>query len=273
MKNLTLIFIICLVVTAYPAKAQHVFALDDDFDASDPNAATVTASNLLNMEQFWPYHTALIQDWQANEKASGSLSAGLSGTLIRIKENGTEALVDFGRDGLHAVPVTHLDVVSRAESIRKGIGEKRAENLVLRIGGRLVDGGSDSLRPFIYDHQKDYKAWLVFFADPGSLPFKQMHAFFNVYTAQGDTVFPMLFPLGTKEDAEVLSILQTHAWEIPFLYHFLTPSYLRSIRPDSYDGPAVALYSPEGRLMYAEQWSSKAGYELLQKLEAMRRAL
>lgn len=268
MKYLILIIIACFGCLSHWANAQHVFALDDDFDASDPNSAAVTAENLLEREQFWPYHTALTQNWLPADGTAGQLAAGLSGILLRIKENGTDALVDFGRNGLHAIPVSYLDVVVRAEAIRAGTGEKRAENLVLRIGGRLVDGAAASLRPFIYDHEKNYQLWMVLFAAPGSVEFQEMHAFFAEYTPQDASVFPMLFPLGAKEDAEVLSILQEKEWGIPFVYHFLAPSYLRSMQPENVKGPAVVLFSPEGRLILAKEWSPSAGYEVIRELEA-----
>ncbi len=250
--------------------AQHVFALDDDFDASAPEAPIVTADNLLDAGRFWPYHTTLTEDFQPSADASRALKAGLTGTLIRVAENGSEAIVDFGRDGLQCVPAAKLDLVSRAEAIRTGKGEKRAENLVLRIGGRLVDGGAESLRPFIYDHAKDYRAWVVLFAEPDSVAFKEMHAFFAELTPQDETIFPMLFPLGAKEDDLVLEILRKNEWGLPFVYHFLTASYLKSMRPEGLEGPAVVLYSPEGRLLFTKPWSQQVGFELVQKIEAIR---
>jgi len=269
--NSLFLFIPALTIALFSqAQAQHVFALDDNFDASDPMSEPVTAENLLQKDRFWPYHTTLVQDWQIAAGA-GRLSAGLTGTLIRIKENGSEALVDFGRDGLHTVPVAYLDVVARAESIRAGTGEKRAENLVLRIAGRLVDGAAASLRPYIYDHEKDYQVWLVFFVDPASVEFEQMHVFFMDYTPQGDFVFPLLFPLGGMEDAEVLATLRKHEWGIPFLYRFLAPSYLRSMKPDLLEGPAVALFTPEGRLLFTKKWSPEAGYDVIRELKAWRK--
>ena len=61
------------------------------------------------------------------------MQAGNVGVLIRVEAPGV-ARVDFGRDGLHEVPVVKTDLVERANQIRRGEAEKLAPNFLLAIG-------------------------------------------------------------------------------------------------------------------------------------------
>src|SRR5262245_210951 len=72
----------------------------------------VTAANVLQNERFWPYHAALT-------KPFSGIQTGTVGVLIRL-ESATLARIDFGRDGIHEVPIESTDVVERARGIQLG---------------------------------------------------------------------------------------------------------------------------------------------------------
>ena len=95
------------------------------------------------------------------------MQAGNVGVLIRVEASGV-ARIDFGRDGLHEVPVAKTDLVERANRIRTGEAEKLAPNFLLAIGPRLVDSAADALRPLPYAAVAEQRGFLCVFADPGA---------------------------------------------------------------------------------------------------------
>jgi hypothetical protein len=136
------------------------------------DASPVTAATLLASERFWPYQVALTRPWQPAGRAQ-PLRAGSDGVLIRIEASGL-ARVDFGRDGLYAVPVAETDLLERANRIRLGEAQKDAPNFVLAIGPRLLDSASPELQPFSLQEVAGYERFLCVFADPNAPDFEAM---------------------------------------------------------------------------------------------------
>jgi hypothetical protein len=126
-----------------------------EYHAQDPNAQVVTEKNLLASERFWPYQTALT-------KPLKSVPVGSVGVLIRVDE-GNEARVDFGRDGLFDLPVGATDLVERSNATRLGKVEKEAPNFLYALGPRLLDPATAKIYPF---EDAARNQVFVCFADP-----------------------------------------------------------------------------------------------------------
>jgi hypothetical protein len=219
-----------------------------DYDASSAAAAVVTAANLLESERFWPYQVGLPQPWAPRDGAA-PLPAGASGVLIRVEEGGF-ARIDFGRDGLHRVPVAATDLVERANRVRRGELDKMAPNYVLAIGPRLVDAASDPPRAFSFRDVTEQRAFLSVFADPRSADFEAL-ARGLAPLRQRAGLLTILFPQGDQPDPEVWKRLRALGWPVPYVPDHLADAYTRSLLPEDAAPPRLLLQSPEGRVLFA----------------------
>ncbi|MEX2207230.1 MAG: hypothetical protein WEF50_13455 [Myxococcota bacterium] len=219
---------------------------------ADPRAPVVTEATLLENERFWPYQTALTAD--------GSL-----GVLIRVEQGGL-ARLDFGRDGKRTIPVSDTDLVVRANQIRTGLLEKAAPNFVLALGPRLVDSGSDELRPYPFATVAEKPGFVCVFADPGQAEFASIVAALSpLHERHG--LATILFPQGEHPDPALREKLRALKWTVPFVYDHLSESYTRSLLKDGVKVPAVVLLTREGRVLLERAWSPDVTAELSAALD------
>ena len=233
--------------------------------AEDPSAAAVTEQNLLASERFWPYQIAATEVLPPVADRQ-PVQAGNVGVLIRVEALGV-ARVDFGRDGLHEVPVARTDLVERANRIRTGEVEKLAPNFLLAIGPRLVDSAADSLRPLPYAAVAEQRGFLCVFADPGSKTFAALAAALAPLQ-QRHGVATILLPQGEHPDVRVREQLRSLGWTVPFVYDHLAEAYTRSLLETEAALPAVMLQTREGRVLFQSRWKAGAASELRAALDA-----
>lgn len=252
---------------AGPAHAQSVrHAAPDlpEYSASDPSAAAITAHNLLASERFWPYRVSLTRAWKPAGGGT-TLDAQTVGVLIRVEDAGG-ARIDFGRNGLHEVPVDATDLLARANEIRLGKLDKTAPNFVLAIGPRLVDSRSTPIRPLPIDALTGRQRFLAVFADPASPEFAELaKALGPLRERPGlETIF---FPQGRVADAVVHERLAALGWTVPFVFDHLSEAYTPSLLGDGAALPALTLQTDEGRLLYRGAWGPNSAAELTAALD------
>jgi hypothetical protein len=177
------------------------------------------------------------------------------GVLIRVEASGA-ARIDFGRDGLHEVPIAKTDLVERANRIRTGELAKLAPNFLLAIGPRLVDSAGDALRPLPYASVAEQRGFLCVFADPGAKKFAALAA----------ALAPL--PQGEHPDARVREQLRSLGWTIPFVYDHLAEAYTRSLLDADVALPAVVLQTREGRVLFQSEWKAGVASTLEAALDA-----
>ena len=221
--------------------------------------AAVTEQNLHASERYWPYHVALTKPLHA-------LKPGTTGVLIRVEASGA-ARIDFGRDGLHEVPVAATDLVERANRVRRGELSKKAPNFVLALGPRLVDTSSSAPSQFSFARAGEQRGFLTVFADPGAEGFAEL-AKALAPLAQRDGLLTILLPQGEHPDPEVYGKLRTLEWNVPFVYSHLTGPYTRSLLPAEAARPALMLQTPEGRVLFQSEWKTGVLPELSAALDA-----
>jgi hypothetical protein len=207
----------------------------------------VTRANLLASERFWPYQVALTRAWQP-EGRSQPLRAGSDGVLIRVEASGV-ALVDFGRDGVHAVPVPETDLLERANRIRRGEIPKDAPNFVLAIGSRLLDSGAPALAPFEMRRVAGHRRFLAVFADPRAPDFERTAAALAPLRER-EGLLTIVFPQGAIPDAEVYDRLHALDWRVPFVHDHLAEAYARTLLPGGITIPYLLLQTDEGRVLF-----------------------
>jgi hypothetical protein len=232
--------------------------------AEDPDAPVVTEANLLASERFWPYQVELVRPWQV-PGGGQAIQPGVPAVLIRV-ESGGLARVDFGRDGLHEVPVAETDLLDRANQIRRGELYKMAPNLVLALGPRLLDSESAPPHPIGMNRASKPVGFLCVFADPGAAAFADLVGALGPLRGRHG-VASVLLPQGEHADSELGEQLRTLGWTVPFVYDGLSELYTRSLLPEGSRPPALLLATSEGRVLFQGTWRSDLVPELSAALE------
>jgi hypothetical protein len=211
-------------------------------------SAVVTAANLLEHEQLWPYRVTLAEAWQPPGGAA-VLAAGTVGVLIRI-ETGGVARIDFASDGKYEIPIEKTDLVeapigSSAERSRNGrrtssTRSARTSSILQPIRSlRCVPRRSTIGAPTC-----------VYSRIRGQKEFAEMVTALRPLKAHVETIF---FPQGEQPDAATRDQLRAADWKVPFVYGFLSEPYTRTLVRDGTSLPAVMLVSNEGRLLFGER--------------------
>jgi len=249
----------CLLLAAASASAEGELAVPP---VADPAAAPVSEANVLASERFWPYYVSLREAWKpaASEEALG---VGLRGVLIRV-ETSVLARVDFGRDGLQMVPIRVTDLIERANGIRTGEIEKTAPNFTLAIAPRLIDSGSDRMRPIPFSDALRARGFITVFATREQL--REMAAGLAPMATRSD-VPTIVFPQGEVTDQRVRRILVDLAWAAAFVFDHLAEAYTPSLLAEGLSIPAVMLQTAEGRVLFQSDWNPDAGRRLARALE------
>ncbi len=217
------------------------------YQSEDRAAAEVSATNLLASDRFWPYQVGVTHAIPAGEK-NKALEADAVGVLIRVEADDI-ARIDFGRDGVHRIPVAKTDLVERANRVRRGELEKIAPNFVLAIGPRLVNAASATMQPLPFPDVAAGLGMLSVFADPDAKDFSAL-AMSLAPLSERDGLFTILFPQGQHPDAGVRDQLRALKWPVPFVYDHLSEAYTKSLIEPGAALPVVLLQTRDGRLLY-----------------------
>lgn len=220
-----------------------------EYHVADAAAPLVTERNLVEGERFWPYQTALTRKWE-------SLLPGSLGVLIRL-ESKDVARIDFGRDGLHEIPVGATDLVARANAIRVGKAEKSAPNLLFAIGPRLLDSASLVARGFPFADALEKRFFLCIFADPWRREFGSLVSALAPLRNRPDVLL-VLFPQSHRPDSQVAGQLRAMKWTVPFVYAHLSEPYTRTLLEQGTAFPALSLQTGEGRVLYEGRFGGGA---------------
>jgi hypothetical protein len=206
----------------------------------------VSAENLLAREVYWPYRVTLLEPWEPSG-SNRPVAANARGVLIRVEADG--ARVDFGRDGLHRVPVDATDLVERANRVRTAELAKTAPNFVLAVGTRLVDAASDPPVAVHFDDLLEKNLFLCVFADPKAPQFAEIAQELRPLTQRAG-LGTILFPQGGHADAAVHRALRASEWSASFVYQHLALAYTQTLVDGDTSFPWMVLQSPEGRVLF-----------------------
>ena len=220
---------------------------------AEPNAPAVTHASALASEKFWPYQVTLVQSWSAPHGAR--LAQGATGVLIRVEPAGN-LRIDFGREGLHTLPLGFTDFLARANDIRLGTLAKVAPNLTYAIAPRLIDAQSDVPRRLRFEQSFETTAYLAVFASLEGRELETLAQRLAPLIAPYPRVRLVLFAQGRVPDAELHARLRAAGWAGAFLMDHLAEAYARTL----VDGEttALALFSAESRTLWTSERSDEA---------------
>jgi hypothetical protein len=263
MKFVHLAASLVLVLVAFPASSPSADLAEGSMTSElpehhveDSSAAAVTRANLLASERFWPYRVALSRAWQPPGPEQ-ALPSGATGVLIRVEEDGKHARIDFGRDGIHEVPVDQTDLVESANRVRRGELEKLAPNFVLAIGPRLLDSKGDALHPLGFRAASEQRLFLCVFADPSASDFASLAQALAALDGRPG-LLAVLFPHGRHGDVPVHDRLHALSWTPAFVYDHLAEAYSRTLLAEGTPLPFLLLQTGEGRVLFGSRWEAGA---------------
>jgi hypothetical protein len=207
----------------------------------------VTEENLLSSERFWPYRVAITK-----RDLSSPLVVGSEGVLIRVEE-GSRARIDFGRDGVHTLPVPITNLLAESNKVRVGELKKFSPNLTLAIGPRL-NGSALGMGRLPLRETTGSSGFLVVYADPKSETFDAIAKSLAPLQSHPG-VMTVLLPQSLVNESTFGARLASLGWTVPYVYDYLAPGYTEALLPDGAKVPAVTLQSAEGRLLFERAWS------------------
>jgi hypothetical protein len=227
--------------------------------------AVVSAADLLDHEQLWPYRVTLTELWQPPDGAA-QLVAGTVGVLIRV-ETGGVARIDFSSDGKYEVPIEKTDLVANAKRIQRGELQKPAPNFIYAFSPRLVDSDAATLTALSPNAISDQRTFLCVFADPSGKEFAELAKALRPLKERTD-VATLLFPQSEQSDAATREQLRAIGWTVPFLYNYLSEPYTRTLLREGTPLPTVMLVTNEGRVLFQDAWQPSVLPRLRAALDA-----
>jgi len=260
---LTLALLVPASALADEAPGGHVTPGLPEYEVADPQAAKVTAANVLESERFWPFQVALRSAWTP-PGGSHTLQPAFPGVLIRVLPGGW-ARVDFGRDGLFEIPLSQTDLLERADRIRLGRDPKQAPNFLYSVGTRLLDASREPLQDLPYAEADARDLFLLVFAEPNEAALAPIAAALAPMRDR-EGLLTIFFPEGRVPDAEVQRVLRALDWPVAFVYDHLAEPYAKTLRSADTPSPSVLLLSEEGRLIYEAAWDSEAVGQIASEL-------
>jgi len=250
-----------LFLAPAPASRADAPQAEIEYEAAEPTAEPVTAANLLANERFWPFHVALVEAWTP-PGAAPPIPAGIRGVLVRVEEGG-RLRVDFGRDGVHAVPLEKTDLLEGANLVREGRRHKAAPNHVLAVSARMREiGAAERTGPA---KTVGIAGFVNVFVDPSSGDFEPLvKAVAPLDGRHG--VRTLLYPQGLHPGLEVAERLKALGWTGYRMDGAYAPGYTEA----QLDGapPALMAVTPDGRVVFQGAWGPGAAERLARAVDA-----
>jgi hypothetical protein len=194
------------------------------------------------------------------------LRKGTRGVLIRV-EGPELARIDFGRWGLHQVPIPTTDLVANANRIRLGELSKPGPNFLVAIGRFLLDPAAPRFDSYGVERALPHRAFLCVFADPDAEGFAELARGLGPLRQRAD-LLAILFPRSKKNDADTAATLRKSGWTAPFVLASFSQAYTRTLLPAASRLPALLLQTAEGRMLYSGGWEDGSLPKLLAALDA-----
>jgi len=252
--------LLCALALALPAAARaDAPETTIDYRAADPGAPVVTADNLLASERFWPYQTALTEAWTP-PGAPRALGARVRGVVVRVEPRGL-VRVDFGRDGVHTLPVANTDLIAEANRVREGQRTKVAPNYVLAVAPRLVDASGAAVD---FDEAVAHAGFLALFADSSADGFDAMVKALAPLDGRAGAK-GVIFPLNPQRALDLADRLVALGWPGYRMEDAYAASYTEAQLAG--EPPAVLLVTPDGRLVFESAWGPGVVRELERALD------
>ncbi len=130
-----------------------------DADPGDRlRAERPAVENLAESSTYWPRFARVLERMTVG---GTTLSPRVRGVLVRVEE--THALIDFGRDGVHSIPLEETDVLEKAELLWRGDLVKALPNFVHQTKNVWLEWSGDKGRLVELEELQETRAFLLLY--------------------------------------------------------------------------------------------------------------
>ena len=207
---------------------------------------TIPAAEVFAYEHAWPAIVVMTRAWPRQD-SEVPLRARHRGSLVHALPDG-RVRIDFGRHGVHEVPIEATDLLERIAEIDAGTRHKMGPNFILSLGTRLVDARSPTPAPLPSVELSAYAGFLCLFADVERGDFGDLAAHLHGLAEEAG-VGLLLFPQSAA-GVELNAFhegLRALGWRAPYAYPRLAPDHTRALLGDPPEVATALLLTPEGR--------------------------
>lgn len=219
-------------------------------------ASTGVAEPVLNGEslyhypQFWPPY-AFLKEPLPQKEGNGPILPDIRGVLIRITDDG-RALIDFGRHGMHDVPVEQTTLPAQARRIQEGKESKRGPNYLQMLGPpKMHHYKQGEMVPVSPDETKDWKGFIFIYLPDGDEAWNHLvHSLSQAGPLLGETGFqPFLMPLFHYDDQQLFGKINDHKLDLVVMRSFLNFPFVSVLSHNPGKGPLLVATDLEGKVL------------------------
>jgi hypothetical protein len=242
-------------------KLIFVFILTGLLGCLSASTPALTDAAVYEDSALWPPRAELTRDFtSADTEAPRTIPSGREAILIRLEPGEpVHAVLDFGRLGLHRVPLAHTDIIDRAQEIAAGEVKKETPNWTMMIGRAFSrhkpEAGQGGIKvPFA--EVEAFRYFLVAYLDGGPEANRAVAALLEEHqdAFQAAAVAPIIFGMGDFPYIGELTYIETlreHGLDQQFFMapHVSVP-YANAMAHSYPSLPAIALVDAEGKTLY-----------------------
>lgn len=218
----------------------------------------LSPSALYHQSTLWPPKTALVEDFKPSSTDTRAIPAGREAVVIRMESDDPPlVLLDFGRLGLHRVPIPKTDFRERAEKIASAALIKETPNWTMMIGrgfSRLNPVSGASNVPLT--DLEEIERFLVVYLDGDKEVMRTIGQLLSEYKAELETsrTLPVIFGTGDfvrVGEATYLKILRENGLsEQIFMVPHISVPYARSMAHEISQTPGIVLVDTDGKTLH-----------------------
>ena len=182
------------------------------------------------------------------EGSKQTLIPAVPGVLVRITEEG--AVVDFGSNGRHILPIEQTDVIAQAERLRQANLAEHQASLHTQIGDKFWRWDGENLVRLGSDYFKDKKYLVFLYAEPDDASsIERVRQFSRAYEdieERNPTAEVVLMSAASK----VQPFFDQDAPTFPVMTWHMSSGYIYALDQQPGERPAVVITDFSNRIIH-----------------------
>ena len=248
----TLLLILAVALLASCLEPEDSPELEPNETAEPAGAAPLTGEDLVSQDAYWPEKVYVTGDWTPDDSWKDARKP-IRGMLLRVPDPG-HVRVDFGRLGIHEVPIAETDVLPKANALRVEAAPNRRGNLTRLLSGALTDTRFEQVQP--YRRHRIVRSDILLVAAPLDAELlRGMAESLREFHVPGEGMNVVLLVQKKERDSvAIFETLREIGWEMPFLRWGFVESATNGYLEEGHTIPWIGLMSPFGRSFYQAAW-------------------
>jgi len=213
------------------------------------NARGLTGEELVLNSDWWPPFVSLAADFSVSGDRDIEIPAGTRGVMVRVEAD--EVILDFGRNGVHRVPIEQTDLVVQAAE-RKAQGTLDSALFADAMFNKfflLKDGEAAQCSRADFG---DSRYFLILYtrlaSDRGDAVREAVEGLMSS-SEVGSKDLSVVLVTFDESERELLDAAKAKQIHWPIMFHFLNRAYLNTLHHGASGDPTLALIDRNGRLL------------------------